>query len=1024
MTKPRTAVSHATITLQKQRSAPPISRYGAPRVSTLAAACSALLFATSGAFAQQPVNVGDDAATKNSAPTDTAKAEAAKKDAAKAAAKKAEQTVDAVVVTGFRRSIESSIATKRESNSVIEAVSAEDLGKLPDSSIAEALARLPGVTGQRGVDGRVNVISIRGLSPAFSGALLNGREFVSSNDSRAVEYDQFPSELISQAIVYKTPDATLIGQGLSGTVDLRTRRPLDTRGREIAINVRGENNSNGNLVPGVASKLGKRLSVSFVDQFADNKVGVAVGFAHLESPTQLKLTELDQYGDYTPYGVPINGNKPSLFPVTPNWGFNSQALLPMFWTTTTSTKKNTRDGLMTVLEYKPNSDIRTQLDLYYSKFDTHEVGGKLTSNMFASWGELFGAGVQNTLSNISTTQVGLNTYATSATADHLPTTTTNFDTKRRDTIKAAGWNTSMKLGDNWTALADLSISRDVRDEKYMEVYAGPYDFAAKQWKYGPFRWNIPVDGSAQSLTPLQNGFLSNPNGIAFGDVLGFDYVPGQPRWTGVIRDPHVEDEIKSMRLSGRRSLEGIFSNFTGGVNFTKRDKTVAKNEIRLLMPLDSAGNNIRNIPASAVRAPFDLSWVGIPQLIRIDVPSLVASGALIQQPALFSLKQDNDSGVHEKVTTAFAMLDIDTSVADIPLRGNIGVQAVKTKQNSEGFEYRGNDDVPDLSLLYRRTGGASYTNVLPSLNLVADLKGNWIARFGLGETSARPNIIDMRAGTSTPVLEIKPGPNQGKWGQAYAGNPELKPWRAVAIDFSVEKYFGKRSYVSVAAYRKNLLSYITYGVSARDNSGLPIPAAAPAGIVVQKFGPVFQPLNGNGGKVEGQEVAGSLEGGLIADWLDGFGILASATKIRSSISDQKVDQNSGKIVAGEKTSLNGLSGRSNSATVYYEKYGFSARLSQRYRSAFTATTRDIFLRSTSRSQGADKVLDAQVGYNFEEAGIFKGLSFLLQVNNLRDKPTTNYKTPGNADVPDTTQLIPNYTYQFGRQILAGLNYKF
>ncbi len=1016
----------------KQGSTKYVKRHTMLRLTPIAAACAALLLAPNAAFAQQAA--GEDAKAKSEAQTEeaakkeAAKKEAARKEAAKAAATPATpagtQSLDVVVVTGLRRSIETSIATKRESNSVIEAVSSEDLGKLPDSSIAEALARLPGVTGQRGPDGRVNVISIRGLSPAFSGALLNGREFVSSNDSRAVEYDQFPSELIGQAIVYKTPDAMLVGQGLSGTVDLRTRRPLDTRGREAAVNLRGENNSNGNLVPGVASPVGKRLSVSYIDQFLDNKVGLAVGFAHLESATQLKLTELDNYGDYTPYGVPINGTVPSKFSIPGNTSINSQALLPMFWTSTTSTKKNTRDGLMTVLEYKPNADLHTQLDLYYSKFDTHEVGGKLTSNMFASWGEFFGAGIQNTLSNIGTTQVGLNTFATSATADHLPTTTTNYDTKRRDSIKAVGWNTSMKLGAEWTAITDLSYSRDVRDEKYMEVYAGPYNKAAGQWAYGPFKWNIPVDGSAQSLTPLQNGFLTNPSGIAFGDVLGFDYVPGQPRWTGVIRDPHVEDEIKSMRLSAKRSLAGVFSSFIGGVNYTQRDKTVAKNEIRLLIPVDASGNKLRDIPAAAVRTPFDMSWVGIGQFLRIDVPSLVSSGALSQQPAQFSLKQDNDSGVHEKVTTAFAMLDIDTEVGGIPIRGNVGVQAIKSKQNSEGWEYRGSDDVPDLSLLYKRTGGASYSNVLPSLNLVADLKNNWIVRFGLAETSARPNIIDMRAGTSTPTLVTNPGPDQGTWSQVYAGNPELKPWRAASIDLSVEKYFGKRSYVSLAAYRKNLLSYITYGVSAKDNSGIPLPAGAPPGIVVQKFGPVFQPLNGNGGKVEGQEFSASLEGGLLTDWLDGFGIVASATKIRSSINDQKVDQNSGKIIPGEKTSLNGLSGRSNSATFYYEKYGYSARISQRYRSAFTATTRDIFLRSTSRSQGSDKLVDLQFGYNFDDAGTLKGLSLLLQVNNLQDKPTTNYKTSGNPDVPDPTQLIPNYTYQFGRQILAGLNYKF
>ncbi|MBL8514936.1 MAG: TonB-dependent receptor plug domain-containing protein, partial [Betaproteobacteria bacterium] len=221
--------------------------------------------------------------------SDAASADAAKKESAQGTAKAPVQKVDQVVVTGIRRSIESSISTKRNSDSIVEAVSAEDIGKLPDSSIAESLARLPGLTGQRGADGRVNVISIRGLSPAFSGVLLNGREIVSSNDSRAVEYDQFPSELIGSATVYKTPNATLIGQGLSGTVDLMSRRPLDTRGREVAINVRGETNSLKTQVPGVASPTGNRVSMSYLNQFANNTIGVALGFAHLESTTQARV---------------------------------------------------------------------------------------------------------------------------------------------------------------------------------------------------------------------------------------------------------------------------------------------------------------------------------------------------------------------------------------------------------------------------------------------------------------------------------------------------------------------------------------------------------------------------------------------------------------------------------------------------------------------------------------------------------------------------------------------------------------
>ena len=955
---------------------------------------------------------------------DEAKAKDAQSEADKPAEEKKDEKLDAVIVKGFRHSIETSIATKRASNSIVEAVSAEDIGKLPDASVAESLARLPGLTGQRGSDGRVNVISIRGLSPAFSGALLNGREIVSSNDGRAVEYDQFPSELIGAATVYKTPNAALIGQGLSGTVDLMARRPLDSDGRQVALGLRFENNSNGTQVPGVASPVGGRFSASYIDQNADKTFGWAIGFAHLDTTGQLKLTELDQYGDYTPYDLPVAGTVPSLFQApSVTWGPQSKAMLPMFWTGSQSTKANRRDGLMAVLEWAPDPDTHHELDLYYSKFDTHEVGGKLTENMFASWGQFFGLGVLNTLSDIDTSQYGFNTFATSGTASALPVTTTNYDTRRKDTIWAVGWNSSFKMNEEWTGVVDVSWSRDVRDEKYQEVYAGPWDNSTNNWAYPAFRWNVPVDGSDQSFTPLDPTALSDPNRIHFGDVVGFDYVLGEPRWTGVIRDPHVEDEIKTLRMSANRGFDGWISKFTAGVNYTQRDKSVEKNENRLLIPIDGQGNNIRDIPAGAVLSPFDMSWMGVPSFIRLDVPYLVDSGILETKPAVLGLKA-NDSFVHEKIWTAYLMADIDTSWGRFPVRGNFGVQAVHTRQAAEGWQYRGNEDNVDFDLLVAKSGETSYTDVLPSLNLVVELEPSMLVRFGAGISTARPQINDLRAGSSTPTVNINPGPEQGKWSTAYAGNPYLRPWRAIAFDLSVEKYFGTRSYVSLAGFRKNLTSYITYGVSAVDNSDLPLPASAPPGFVADQFGPSFQPLNGSGGRIEGVEAAASLEGGLLWDKLDGFGIVVSATKINSSIRDQRVDQNSNQVIPGSKTSINGLSGISNNVTLYYEKHGFSVRLSQRYRSPFTATTRDIFFRPTTRQQDADKVVDFQMDYNFPEESLFKGTTLLLQVYNLTDTYSTNSKTPGNLDVPDPTQLVPNYTYQFGRVVLLGASYRF
>ena len=124
------------------------------------------------------------------------------------------------------------------------------------------------------------MINIRGMSEQFVGTLLNGREQVSTGDSRGVEFDQYPAELINAVTVYKTPDAALVGQGLSGTVDLQTIRPLSLGERRIVFGGIGERNSLGDLSDD-GDRNGYRASASYVDQFADDTIGVALGVARL-----------------------------------------------------------------------------------------------------------------------------------------------------------------------------------------------------------------------------------------------------------------------------------------------------------------------------------------------------------------------------------------------------------------------------------------------------------------------------------------------------------------------------------------------------------------------------------------------------------------------------------------------------------------------------------------------------------------------------------------------------------------------
>src|SRR5438445_6176885 len=209
-----------------------------------------------------------------------------------------------IVVTGIRRSIESAIQTKQAATSIVEAVSAEDLGKLPDISIAESIARLPGLAAQR-VAGRAQVISVRGLSPDFATTLLNGREMVSTGDNRSVEFDQYPSELVGGVIVYKTPDAGLVGQGLSGTIDMQTVRPLSYNSNVGVVGLRGQHNSLGSAANADAN--GNRFNMSYVGQFADRTLGLAIGYARTDTPVQE-----EQVGLYEPWEKVGEGWRPGV----------------------------------------------------------------------------------------------------------------------------------------------------------------------------------------------------------------------------------------------------------------------------------------------------------------------------------------------------------------------------------------------------------------------------------------------------------------------------------------------------------------------------------------------------------------------------------------------------------------------------------------------------------------------------------------------------------------------------------------
>jgi iron complex outermembrane receptor protein len=309
------------------------------------------------------------------------------------------------------------------------------------------------------------------------------------------------------------------------------------------------------------------------------------------------------------------------------------------------------------------------------------------------------------------------------------------------------------------------------------------------------------------------------------------------------------------------------------------------------------------------------------------------------------------------------------------------------------------------------SGGKSYTDVLPSLNLAAEFGGSTFLRFGAAKVVARPDMEAMRAGFGS-VSVATSGPKVGT-PSASGGNPELEPWRATSFDLSLEKYFGKRSYVAVAAFEKKLQSTIYNQTDYAYNfAGLPN-----IGTAKSTIGEYTRPANGSGGTIQGGELSVALDGGLLHSSLDGFGLVGSFSDTHSNIPGQKTKN-------GERDlnkPMEGLSGQVTSLTAYYEKNGFQARIAQRYRSKFVAEVRATWIDTSLASIEAERITDMQIGYSFEK-GAYKGLSILLQVNNLTNTP---YRTMLGDDsgTANPIRMMPERYYTYGRQFLLGVTYK-
>lgn len=881
-----------------------------------------------------------------------------------------DEAIETVEVTGIRHAIQSAIEEKKNSGSIVEAITAEDIGKLPDTSIAESISRLPGLTSQR-ANGRASAISLRGTDPAFTTALLNGREQVSTGDNRSVEFDQYPSELLSSVVVYKTPDAQLVGQGLAGTIDLRTQRPLDYGKRAIVLNLRGERNSNNNL-GATATDEGYRASFSYIDQFADNKFGITFGFAHLDQPLATQGV-----GAYEPW----HPNDPAAHATIPAGVYVTDGMKVR-----TDMGTNVRDGVMAALQFKPSDSFESILDLYYTKSTETDDARSLEWNL----GNYPAVTAYSNLVIRDNTLVG-------ATVANVRPLVRNFQFITDDKIYAAGWNNKLKTGD-WTWTADVSYSQAKRDQFQPETNA---QFGTCAASNDPACLDIVQfqfsGGQGMPDASLTRDY-ADPAQIAFGPTI---------YGAGYVKKPHVKDELTSVRLDGAYSFDSWIDSLAFGINYADRskDKTSPESGLNTLLP------GAVFIDDQYLYAPTELTYAGTGNALAWSVPGVL--GAYYQpivygDPNTLHYLVGKFWTVNEKVTTGYVRgnLNYDMS-SSVTLKGNIGVQVVNTDQSSDAqFLDTGTNTIQPF------TDGRKYTDVLPNFNLAFVFPDDQALRVGIAREIARARMDQLKAST-----EMGCGSGTGVCG-GDSGNPLLSPWRADAYDLSYEKYFSKGGYFSAAVFTKKLKSYI-YPLTDANHDFTDFIATLPPGyfapgVVVDPTGNLTQPVNGNGGNIKGAELSVSLPGAMFSDALEGFGTILSISQTDSGI--RIIDPPGTGTTSGTgfgEIPLPGLSKTVWNATLYYEDHGFSARVATRARSKYIGEITNFANDRAFRYVKGDQITDMQLGYEFS-SGHMDGLSLLLQVNNLTNAPYVAYAV-------SESRVIDYQSY--GRQYLFGFNYK-
>ncbi|WP_184718743.1 TonB-dependent receptor [Caulobacter sp.] len=887
--------------------------------------------------------------------------------------------VEAVVVTGFRASLQSAMNLKRNETGVVDAIKAEDIAQFPDLNLAESLQRIPGVSISR-INGEGRQITVRGLGSEYTRVRINGMEAISTtggtansggtNRGRGFDFNVFASDLFNSIAVRKTASSDIEEGSLGGTVDLQTARPFDSRKPQLVLSAGASYNT-------LAEKTTPRLSALASRTFFDGKFGALISVAYEERRLKEEGANISRWA--------VGGS---------NGAFNAASTVPGYTlaqiNSTDTTNgifapripafvsydiENKRLGVSGAFQFKPDDNTEITLDTLYA----YLAGTRKEAQLQAIGLSRSGVGKPQTIIRDGVVQNGNLVYA------------------RMDNVDLRTQSAYDELNTEFKQFT-LSAKRNIGDRLVIGALAGYSDSTFTQ----PISTIVTFDRANSG-----NYVYDFRGGGAPKIDLGFD-ATNPANWSAIngtsevrIRPQFVENQFSTAKIYGEwEASENL--KLKAGVDWRKFEydsyglyrasetvsQTLTADQLASVSKVFSGFGKGLDMPAGNAT-----SW------LTPDIDKYNALLNIYSNTGIYAIDKTTNSSargqygaVEEDDRGVYAQAEFRFSAFGLPFRGDAGIRHVTTRQESAGYAAVGASfQVVDVE--------RKYSNTLPSFNLAADVTDNFVARFAAAKTISRPGIGSLSPGGDVSV--------QGTNRNYSSGNPYLNPTQSKNLDLSLEWYPSQGSMLAASFFFKRIDTFVA---TAREQAvyntlGLPDSLLNGTGALPTEVFQVTKPLNSDGGDLKGFELNVQQPFTFLPGFWSHFGVIANYTYVQSNIDYPTSTAPGAPTVNGP---LVGLSKNAANLTLYYEAPTWSVRGSLAHRDGYLT---QIPGSDGNSVQGTKKTLnvDMQASWNIRE-----NVRLSVEGVNLTDQFNEQYVGNDRLNV---------YTHS-GRQFIVGLRYNF